>query len=284
MISVTQNISAFNTQKEDSKECINVQKNAKQSGETIFIKVHAAEALIFNNYYTGINDYFNKLIKEESDLVVASSVLARVHKNDKVKYQSYINTPLHQLGHADSLRGKLIVLESLAKLRFQLSLPKIVPYVDTGTNGFKAMTCCVFANSGKPADEDRLAHLLTSSDSSEFRGAAYALRFRNKISPGILRLFTACSEKVPKDSPARVYVISPLYVYAATAKAQHEAKEALLTYMNGTVGERYEDTEAFSMKEALKDIPTFNKLIADENMEVRVAAAKALWSIKRKLK
>ena len=283
MISVTQNISAFNTQKKDCKEYINVLKNAMQSGETIFIKVHAAEALIFNNYYTGINTCFNKLIKEEHNLIVASRVLARVHKNDKVKYQSYINTLLYQLGHADSLRGKLIVLESLAKLGFQQPLPEIVQYADTGTNGFKAMACWVLANSGKPADEDRLAHLLTSSDPSEFRGAAYALRFRNKISNRILKLLTTCSEKVQKDNPARVYVISSLYVHAATAKAQQEAKDALLTYMNGTVDERYEVAEAFSMKGALKDIPTLNKLIADENMDVRVAATKALWSIKRKL-
>jgi len=283
MISVAQNTSAFNNQKKDCKECINVLKNAMQSGETIIIKVHAAEALIFNNYYTGINACFNKLIKEEPNLIVASRVLARVHKNDKVKYQSYINTLLYQLGHADSLRGKLIALESLAKLGFQQPLPEIVQYADTGTNGFKAMACWVLANSGKPADEYRLAHLLISNDPTEFRGAAYALRFRKKVKPETLKLLTACAEKVEKDNSARVYVISSLYVHAATAKAQQEAKDTLLTYINGAVNERYEVAEAFSMKGTLKDIPTLNKLITDENMDVRVATAKALWSIKRKL-
>ena len=284
MITVSQNTPLHKNQKKDCKECITVLNDALQSGETIFIKVHAAEAMIFNDYYTGINAAFNKLIKEEANLIVASRVLARVHKNDKEKYQSYINTLLYQLDHTDSLRGKLIALESLAKIGFKQPLPEIVQYADTGTNGFKAMACWVLANSGKPGDDDRLAHLLTSTDPTEFRGAAYAFRFREKVTLKTLKLLTACAKRLEKDNPARVYVISSLYVHAATVKAQQEAKDKLLTYMNGAIGERYEVAEAFSMRGTLKDIPTLNKLLADENMDVRVAAAKALWSIKRKSK
>jgi hypothetical protein len=283
MISSAQNTPAPGDQKKDCRECIDVLKNAMQSAETIFIKVHAAEALIFNNYYTGISTCFNKLVKEEPNLIVASRVLARVYRNDKVKYQLHVNTLLYQLGHADSTRGKLIALESLAKIGFKKTLPEIIQYADTGTHGFKAMACWVLANSGKPEDEDRLAHLLTSGDPTEFRGAAYALRFNKKIRPETLKLLTACAERVKEDDPARVYVISSLYVHAATATLEQDAKDKLLTYLKGNVGERYEVAEAFSMKGGLKDIPILNKLITDENMDVRVAAAKALWSIKRKL-
>jgi len=280
--SIAQPKSAVKTQEKECEECIKVLKDAMNNAETIFIKVHAAEAMIFNNYYAGINDCFLKLIKEEPNLIVASRVLARVNKNDKSKYQSYVNTLLYQLGHADSVRGKLIALESLAKIGFKQPLPEIVQYADTGTHGFKAMACWVLANSGKPADEDRLAHLLTSSDPTEFRGASYALRFRKNVKPETLKLLVACAERVEKNDPARAYVLSSVYVHATTAKSEQEAKEKLLTYLHGAVPERYEVAEAFSMKGTLKDIPTLNTLMADENIDVRVAAAKALWSIKRK--
>ncbi|MEJ7826737.1 MAG: HEAT repeat domain-containing protein [Segetibacter sp.] len=278
MISVTETSPA---QKQNiCKECLIVLKDALQNGETIFIKVHAAEALMFNDYYTGIGTTFNKLVKEQPNLIVASRVLARVYKNDKAKYQAHLNTLLYQLTDADSTRGKLIALESLAKIGFQKPLPEITLYADTGTNGFKAMARWVLSNSNKPADEDDLAKLLTSVDPTEFRGAAYALRFKKKIEPKTLQLLTACAKRVEKDNAARVYVLSSWYVHTVGAKAEKEAKENLLTYMTGAVNERYEVAEAFSMKGTVKDIPTLNKLMADENMDVRVAAAKALWSIK----
>lgn len=287
MTSVTQSAiaqtkSPAKNREKKCEECLQVLKDAMNNAETIFIKVHAAEAMIFNNYYAGINDCFIKLIKEEPNLIVASRVLARVNKNDKSKYQSYVNTLLYQLGHADSVRGKLIALESLAKIGFQKPLPEIKQYADTGTHGFKAMACWVLANSGKPVDEDRLAHLLISLDPTEFRGAAYALRFRNKVKPETLKLLAACAKRVEKNDPARVYVLSSLYVHTTTAKSERETREKLLSYLHGLVNERYEVAEAFSMKGTLKDIPTLKTLIADENIDVRVAAAKALWSIKRK--
>jgi hypothetical protein len=262
------------------KECLTILKDALQNGETIFIKVHAAEAMMFNDYYTGISTAFNKLVKDQPNLIVASRVLARVYKNDKAKYQLHLNTLLYQLSNADSTRGKLIALESLAKIGFSKPLPEVKSYADTGTNGFKAMARWVLSNSNKPADEDNLAKLLTSNDPTEYRGAAYALRFKKKIKPETLQLLTACAKRVEETHAARVYVLSSWYVHAATAKASQEAKEKLLTYMNGAVNERYEVAESFSMRGTVKDIPILNKLMSDENMDVRVAAAKALWSIK----
>lgn len=279
MVSTTITISA---QKKPSvcKECIAVLKDALQNGETIFIKVHAAEAMMLNGYYTGIGTAFNKLIKEQPNLIVASRVLARVYKNDNAKYQTHLNTLLYQLNNADSTRGKLIALESLAKIGYSKPIPEIKSYADTGTNGFKAMARWVLSNTNKPADEDNLAKLLTSNDPTEYRGAAYALRFKKKIKPETLQLLTGCAKKVEETHAARVYVLSSWYVHAAAAKASQEAKEKLLTYMNGAVNERYEIAEAFSMRGTVKDIPILNKLMSDENMDVRVAAAKALWSIK----
>jgi hypothetical protein len=287
MVSSTKKITAQNSKSRDGKtrECPECQKlliDAMKNGETIFIKLHAAEALILNDYYTGVGSAFKELIKIESNLIFASRVLARVYKYDKTKYDGYINTLLFQLDNADSLRGRLIALESLAKLGFRKRLPAILQHADTGTNGFKPMARWVLANSGKAEDEAGLAQLLKSSDPLEFRGAAYALRFRKKVTPATAKLIAACAKRLKDDDPARPYVLSSLYVHGTTAKAEKEAKEKLLKYLNGAPNERYEVAEAFSMKGSSKDFPILNKLMEDENMDVRVAAAKAMWIIKRK--
>ncbi|MDQ6609191.1 MAG: hypothetical protein M3Y85_05165 [Bacteroidota bacterium] len=281
MVNDTQKLPA-QKKKEVCRECLTVLKDALKNGETIFIKVHAAEAMIFNNYYTGIGSAFNKLIKEQANLIVASRVLARVYKNEKTKNQTYLNTLLYQLKNADSTRGKLIALESLAKIGFKKHVPEIKSYADTGTNGFRAMARWVLSNSNKDADENRLAMLLASNDPTEFRGAAYAFRFKKKITPETLQMLTACAKRLKKDDAARVYVFSSWYVHAMDGNEKKVAKENLLTYMNGAVNERYEVAESFSMCGSVKDFPLLKKLMADENMDVRVAAAKALWSIKRK--
>jgi len=265
-----------------NKEYITILTDAMQSGETIFIKVHAAEALIFNNYSKEIEACFKKLVKEPGNLIVASRVLARTNKKDPAKYHSYINTLLYQLENADSVRGKLIALESLSKLGFHNPTPLIKSLADTGTGGFKAMARWVLANSGKAEDEVRLAAMLTSEEVPEYRTAAYGLRFFKSIRPETLHLLTDCAQRIKADEPARVYVISSLFVHAPTTRARQDTKTKLLAYLTGTVGERYEVAEALALKGTEKDMPTLKKLLADENMDVRVAAAKAMLSIQSK--
>ncbi len=267
-----------------NNECIAILTNAMKSGETIFIKVHAAEALIYNNYYKGIDSTFKKLVKEPGNLIVATRVLARTNTKDPAKYKSYINTLLYQLEHADSTRGKLIALESLAKIGFDKPTVVIKNYADTGTNGFKAMARWVLANSCKRKDEATLAALLSSNDPTEYRGAAYALRFFKKVSPQTLSLLSDCAQIVEIKNPARVYVLSSLFVHAATSGMRQVTKDKLLTYLNGAVGEKYEVAEALATAGTQQDVSTVQKLLEDENTDVIVAAAKALLSIQSKRK
>jgi len=266
------------------EECITVLTDAMKNGETIFIKVHAAEALIFNNYYTGIDETFQKLVKEPGTQIIATRVLARTNKNEPKKYKTYITTLLYQLENADSVRGKLIALESLAKLGFSHPLPIIKNHADTGTGGFKAMARWVLANSGKADDETKLAALLTSNDPADYRSAAYALRFFKKVKPATIPLLIACANRVEKDNPARVYVISSLFVHGPTAAVRNDTKTKLLAYLTGAVAEKYEVAEALAVAGTKADITSLKQLLNDENTDVRVAAAKALLSIQSRNK
>ena len=267
-----------------NKESIAILTGAMKHGETIFIKVHAAEALIFNNYYTGIDAAFKKLVKEPGNEIVATRVLARTNKKDPKKYKTYINTLLHYLEHADSVRGKLIALESLSKLGLHDPLLVVKNYADTGSGGFKSMARWVLANSGNAKDEAHLAAMLTSTEPADYRTAAYALRFFKSIRPATVPLLVDCANRVEKDHPARVYVISSLFVHAPTARVRQDTKAKLLTYLTGAVGEKYEVAEALALAGTKDDIPKVKKLLADENTDVRVAAAKAMLSIQSKNK
>ncbi|MEJ7767249.1 MAG: hypothetical protein WKF89_05525 [Chitinophagaceae bacterium] len=263
--------------KNDQAIYLTLLREAMQSGETFIIKVHAAEALINNNYTEGIDSVFSLLIQESpSNLFGASRVLARVNKNDPGKYENFVNKLLAAFLHADSVRGQLIALESLAKLGYCKPLDEINRLSNQhGENGLKGMARWILSNSDKAADEARLAELLTSDVALDYRYAAYALRFFKKIRSSSYNLLEACNKRVVNDDAAKVYILSTLFVHAGEAKSV-EAKANLLTYLDGAVNERYEVAEALSLKGSHADIGVLQKLFSDENMDVRVAAANAL--------
>lgn len=267
------------TNKNDSNLCITILKEAMLSGETFIIKVHAAEALINNHHTEGIDSLFSFLIQEApANLYGASRVLARVHKNDPGKYNIFVNKLVDAFLHADSLRGGLIALESLAKLGYSQPLNEIIQLSQSGENGLKGMARWVLANSGKAADEARLAEPLTSSVGLDYRYAAYSLRFFKKIHNRSYRLLEACNKRIADTDPAKVYVLSSLFVHANAAVSE-QAKVHLFAFINGAVGERYEVAEALSLKGTKADTNVLHKLLSDENKDVRVAAANALLKI-----
>lgn len=95
--------------------------DAMKHRETIFIKVHAAEALIFNNYYLGIDASFQKFGKEPGNLMAASLVLAKTNKKNNKNYTSYITTLLYEPEHACSVKYE--VAEALAVAGTQEDIP-----------------------------------------------------------------------------------------------------------------------------------------------------------------
>lgn len=268
------------TRDNDSNRCIALLKEAMLSGETFIIKVHAAEALINNHHTEGIDSLFSLLIQEApANLYGASRVLARVHKNDPGKYNIFVNKLVDAFLHADSLRGGLIALESLAKLGYSQPLNEIIQLSKSGENGLKGMARWVLANSGKAADEVRLAEPLTSSVGLDYRYAAYSLRFFKKIQTSSYKLLETCNKRIADTDPAKVYVLSSLFVHANAATSE-QAKSQLFAFINGAVAERYEVAEALALKGTKADINVLHKLLEDENMDVQVAAANAVLKIK----
>jgi HEAT repeat protein len=210
-------------------------------------------------------------------------VLARLNKHNAVKYQEYIDELVKLFQTSKETKVQLTALESLGKLGYSERLPAIVADADTGTHGFNGMARWILSNSGKDADEDRLSELLLSKNEIDYRYAAYALRFKSHTNAKTVERLKTCLQALKADDPARVYVASALFVHSKPAD-RSSVKPTLLTYLSGAVGQRYEVAEALGLGGDKTDLPVLQKLLTDENTDVKVAAANAVLHIMHYIK
>lgn len=257
------------------KEKIDLLLKAVRDTGSFFIKVHAAENLISQNVADGLDTVFLSLKKSSPDYVIgASRVLARLHKNNPGIYQQQINELLALFKYAKNSRSRLTALESLGKLGYNYPLPEITAYSNTGTHGFKAMARWVLSNDNSRNTENKLSELLLSHDILDYRYAAYALRFKQTANRLTRRRLKISFRRLSINDEARIYLASSSFVHG-NKKKKDQLKQVLLSYLNGTVGQRYEVAEALGIGGSFKDLQVLQQLSKDENADVRVAAANA---------
>ncbi len=258
-----------------------VLQQAVLTGETFFIKVHAAENLIHHGKTDGLETQFLQLQQASPENAIgAARVLARLNRAYPVKYQQYIAELLNHVLHGSNDKMKLTALESLGKLGYHSKLPVIQAYADTSTDGFRGMARWIGANSNEDADEDRLSELLLSANKIDYRYAAYALRFKKSNNATTISRLMVCLERLAADDAARVYVASCLFVHGGLP-GRKIAAPLLQEYATADVGQRYEVAEAFGLGGNTAFVPLLQQLLADENTDVRVAAANALLNVLR---
>jgi hypothetical protein len=250
-------------------------KNVITSDENFFVKVHAAENLIYHGYIEGLEGVFLDLLKNSPEtLIGCSRVLARLNREEPEKYKHYTHLLLTEFRAGNSRRISLTALESLAKLGYSKSEPSIKGYSDTGTIGFKGMATWVLSNNNTGETENKLSGLLLSNDIFDYKYAAYALRFKSKTNRLTVVRLKDCLARLTSNDDARVYVAASLFVNGG-GNSKRAAKKILISYINGTTGQKYELAEALGIAGSKADLPILKKLFADENTDVRVAAANA---------
>jgi HEAT repeat protein len=265
----------------EEQACVDTLRNAISTAKSFFIKVHAGEALVSNNHTEGIENAFIQLRAENpANAIGATRVLARLYKHigDITNYDACIKLVTNQYLHGDSAHPRLVALESLGKLGYTTELPEVKQDAATGSGGFRAMARWVQCNGGTQAGEDSLAALLAYPDAADYRGAAYALRFKGSVSDSTRQLLEQCVNRLPVTEPARVYVVSALFVHSSGAQ-KDTVKKQLLEYLQGPVAARYELAEALSRNGEEEDVPVLERLLKDADQDVRVAAANALLKI-----
>lgn len=265
------------------QDCVDTLRNAVENATNFFIKVHAAEALIGNGITEKVEEYFIAMRKTDPAFFIGSTrVLARIYKHtDKKKYHSEINTLIDQYLHADSAHPRLVALESLGKLEYHSVVKEIFKDAEQGENGFKAMARWVLSNDGKPGTEASLAALLKSGNVADYRGAAYALRFKTKVTKETVQALKKTAATLDPKELATTYVLSALFVHS-DAKEKSAVKKILYRQLNGPVAARYEICEALSLNGDRSDLQQLEIFLKDEDNDVRVAAANAILKIENR--
>ncbi len=259
--------------------CLDLLTETVSASNRFFVRVHAAEALIAHQHPEGLESLFIELQGASSDnFIGATRVVAKLNKPNPIKYKAAVQQIVNVFLHSEASRPGLVALESLGKLGYSEPLPQIQQQAQEGTEGRKPMARWVLANSGKADDETHLAELLNSDDPLTYQYAAYALRFRPTVHPDTYALLDACAARVRPTAPQRVYVLSALFVHTPVEK-QDKIRDQFIRYQQGDVAERYELAEALGLRGTSVDVSILEKLLADPDQDVRVAAANALLCI-----
>lgn len=277
MTSIVTQTTSCNTPAAQRQDCIDTLQHAIQDAPTVFIKVHAGEALVLNGYTDKIEETFTAL--RSVHITAATRVLARLYKlENSPKFDTCISTIIDQYLHADSSHPRLVALESLGKLGYSKPSAEIERDAQEGEGGFKAMARWVLSNNGAKETEDSLAALLASPEVAHHRGAAYAFRFKKSISDNTYRLLEECAARLVNNEEQKVYILSALFVHARPGKKEDIKKELLKT-VDGPVFAKYETCEGLSINGDTTDLPILEKLFKDADQDVRVAASNAILKI-----
>ncbi|MCG8311395.1 MAG: hypothetical protein MI975_28665 [Cytophagales bacterium] len=254
------------------------------ANNNFWVRIHAAEALISNNYTIDAEQIFRiELDGNGAEKIGALRVLARIYQTGSHKYDITVKRILHQFEIAQSRHERLVALETIGKLNLSVSNWDIEKLAQTGPEGQMVMACWVMSNSGCPPYFDKLVDFIASGSPKQFRYAAYSLRFMNRIPPEAYFRMKGRLDQVDKGHPFRVYLLSALYFHAPR-KDINTYKKQLLAYLDG---EKYEKYEVFEVLAARGDEGSIHligrKFEEEKDDDVRIAAAKAYLIHKHKL-
>lgn len=254
-------------------------KETLEKAESYWVKVHAAEALVDNNFSIDFDHYFgNQLQTETSENVGALRILAKINRRDSIKYQDigqqikeiYLKTSTHHT--------KLVSLESLGKLGIYIDHPAVEDSAKMGQSGMQTFAQWVMANSQTTAEVEKLAAFLHSSDTLQVRYASYALRFLDSIPSSVYTTMEQAWQAMSVDHPFKIYLTSALYVHSSAEKEENYLA-ALKDHVTGEVYQRYEVFQAIAEKGRATLLPFIQEQFeAEEHQDVKVSIAQAYLS------
>jgi HEAT repeat protein len=135
----------------------------------------------------------------------------------------------------------------------------------------------------RASDEARLAKLIESKDPVARLRAAFALGRLDAVSTDTI---TRCSRQdaaEPADSPARVYVLSAVFLHGPRAStATAGLKRRLFAFLDtGQPNEQFEAATVIGMRGSLDDVPALSALLKNSAADARIGAANAMLQVLR---
>jgi SSS family solute:Na+ symporter len=179
---------------------------------------------------------------------------------------------------------RLHAAETLGKLGYRAGGKEVEAFdVDarTGPGPLAANARWVLANSGRPQGDLRLAELLVSDDAGTRATAAYAVRHLPRLSPGAWDRLSAAARQEPAGDVdiVRASLMSAAFVHAPAEQKARFKGELLKYARTGTNDAKAEACAALAQRGGSDDLQLLGGLLADANVDVRVAAAHAIGRI-----
>lgn len=247
-----------------------------ESDESFWVRIHAAEALITNNFPVDGQELFAEALDSNGpEKIGALRVLSRAARRDSLTRDSIANEVLQVFTSSADYRTRLTALETMGKLGLYFpDNDEISQIAASGEGGIQTMAQWVMANSGTTNEATRLAQFLFSPDTLQYRYAAYSLAFLDNVPEPAMESMREKYNSMDENHPFRVYLVSALWTQSTPGEDSIYLPE-LLEYRDGETYERYEVFQALARKGSVDLLPEIRASFSDPNTDVKVSVAQA---------
>lgn len=286
--------------------CVNILRNVLET-QSQFVKVHAAEYLIWAGYPDSVQNIFLKeeeLHGTESPYRIGIwRVLAQAAKDkaEKDRWIDSIQNVFLDIGGKDRINAA----ETLAKLDIAPAPnhPDVVQEAIESNNTSMSLYT-LWAASNANADSlqlcrEKMLNLIKSeqSDSLQKTLASYIIRHIDDLSANEWEMLSTKALEEPDTSLAKVYMLSASYITApkdSTQAAQYDKikKKLIEEKKSPRVGARTELSAVLAEKGTTEDLPVLMSMLDNkyplekesDNADIRSAAAYAILEIGKRRK
>ena len=241
-----------------------------------FVRVHAAEALIWNGYPQGLYDSFiaDEPTAKPGYRIGVWRVLVQLEWENAAIRDGYVQK-VREVYFDPKSTDRTIALETLGKIKD--TGPKEQFLRDCGSSNLpiKAIARWVAANSGDAHYESLLSDLLLTKNKGGISTAAYALKFFRQIRPRSLAALRKAYREMPEHGGE--YVVSAVYVHSR-GKARVDAQKALWKYLKtGNTGQKFEAALGLSYgMDRANIVHLLPVMQSDKDLDARIGAAQAI--------
>jgi solute:Na+ symporter, SSS family len=248
---------------------------------TNWLRIHAAEGLLDN----GESGKIAGLFQPEADTATAPyrigvwRVLARSTTGEQRNcYVARIRTVMHDPQAID----RVSAAESLGKINAASRADRDVilnwlKMADDATAAFPRWLLVLSSNpSERASDEAGLANLLCSNDPAARLRAAFALGRVKDISPTSVEKMRRQLIVEPKDSIARVYLITALLLHVEDPVEIKGLENQLAPYLNGKANEQLEVGIVTGLRGRSEGVELLKPLLNSPEPDARIGAANGM--------
>ena len=257
--------------------------------EHLWVKVHAAEYLLWLDYSDGVQETFTKELgrhdSEPQYRIGIWRVLGRAANNnaEQAEWFGKIRDVLVSPNSPDRPHAA----ETLTKLRYKLrgDEVEVVERIAAKSEDEQMISylVCLLALADQPGAEARLVKLLESNNDQIRLSAAYAIRHLPTISASAKEKLQAAARSEPRGSPARVYLIGAVAVHSCP-NVDPSVKAELAEYaVKGIEDNKVEACQVLAQVADNADLPLLTRLLDNSNSDLRSTAGYAILRVGRRV-